>query len=95
MDILNDVFPIVLYFLGAVLLVVIIMFVLKLMTTVDKVNALLDDVNGKSQKLNGLFDAIDDMGNTLNSFNSKISEVVTGVIKKLVKNKRSKKSKED
>lgn len=91
MDVLNDILPIVLYFLGAVLLIVIIILIVKLISTVDKVNILLDDVEGKSQKLNGLFDAIEKLGDTLSTANNKVTGFVAGVVNKLVKGKKKKK----
>lgn len=92
MEVLNDILPIILYFLGAVLLIVVIILISKLITTVDKVNVLLDDVEGKSQKLNGLFDAVEKLGDTLSVANNKITGVVAGVINKLFKGKKKKKN---
>ena len=91
MDILNEIFPIILYFLGAVLLVVVIILITKLITTVDKVNILLDDVEEKSQSLNGLFDAIGKVGDTLSAANNRITGFVAGVASKLFKEKRKRK----
>ena len=91
MDVLNDIFPIILYFLGAVLLFVVIVLVTKLITTVDKVNILLDDVEEKSQKMNGLFDAIEKVGDTLSAANNRITGFVAGIINKLYKGKKKKK----
>ncbi len=91
MDLLNDIFPIILYFLGAVLLIVIIILATKLVTTVDKVNILLDDIEGKSQSLNGLFDAIENVGNTLSSANNKVTGFFAGLVKKVMKKKKKKK----
>ncbi|MBR4672643.1 MAG: hypothetical protein IKO78_05555 [Bacilli bacterium] len=95
MELLNDIFPIIIYFLVAVLLFVIIILITKLISTVEKVNILLDDVEGKSQKLNGLFDAIEKVGDTIKSANSKVSglvaKLVTTVFKQKRKNKKSNK----
>ena len=91
MDLLSDVLPIILYFLGAVLLIVVIILVSKLITTVDKVNILLDDVEDKSQKLNSLFDSIEKIGDTLSVANSKLTGVIAGFVNKLVKGKKKKK----
>ena len=91
MDILNEVFPIILYFLGAVLLVVIIILITKLMTTVDKINILLDDIEGKSQSLNGLFDAIGKVGDTLSAANNRVTGFIAGIASKLFKQKKKRK----
>ncbi len=95
MDLLYDIFPLVLYFLGAVLLIVIIIVATKLISTVDKINILLDDIEGKSQSLNGLFDAIEKVGDTLSSANNKLTSFFTGVVKKVVKKKKKKKIEEE
>lgn len=97
MDILYDIFPLVLYFLGAVLLVVVILLLLKMMDTFDKINILLDDVESKSQKLNGLFDAIEGVGSTISSVNNRLTSFVTGLVKNIIKSKKKNKksSKED
>ena len=81
MDVLNEIFPIILYFLGAVLLIVVIILITRLISTVDKVNILLDDIEGKSQSLNGLFDAIEKVGDTLSSANNKLTSFFTGFLK--------------
>ena len=95
MDFLNDFLPILLLFLGAVLLVVLIILLLKVIKTVDKVNIILDDVEQKSQSLNGLFKAIERLGNALDSANNKVTGFVAGVAKKMFKQRKSKKAKKE
>lgn len=92
MEFLSEVLPLILYFLGAVLLFVIIMLVIKLMSTIDKMNVLLDDIEAKSQSLNGLFNAIDSVGDTISSVNMKMVGVITNVVNKFF-HKRKKKNK--
>lgn len=91
MDTLNEIFPIILYFLGAVLLVVVIILITKLISTVDKVNILLDDIEDKSQSLNGLFDAISRIGDTLSAANNRVTGFIAGIASKLFKQKRKRK----
>ena len=91
MDVLNEIFPIILYFLGAVLLIVVIILVTRLISTVDKVNVLLDDVEDKSQKLNGLFDAIEKIGDTVSAANNKVTGFIAGIASKMFKEKKKKK----
>ena len=95
MDLLYDVFPIILYFLGAVLLFVIILLIIKLISTVEKVNILLDDVENKSQKLNGLFDAIGQVGDSISAANNKVTGFITKIVSSVVKKKRKKAKKEE
>ena len=91
MDFLNEIFPIILYFLGAVLLVVVIILITKLITTVDKVNVLLDDIEDKSQSLNGLFDAIGKVGDTLSAANNRVTGFIAGIASKIFKEKKKRK----
>ncbi len=91
MDILNEIFPIILYFLGAVLLIVVIILVTRLISTVDKVNILLDDIEDKSQSLNGLFDAINKVGDTLSAANNRVTGFVAGIASKMFKERKKKK----
>lgn len=91
MEFLSELFPIILYFLGAVLLVVVIILITKLITTVDKVNILLDDIEDKSQSLNGLFDAIGKVGDTLSAANNRVTGFIAGVASKLFKQKKKRK----
>ena len=91
MDVLNEIFPIILYFLGAVLLIVVIVLITRLISTVDKVNILLDDVEDKSQSLNGLFDAIGKVGDTVNAANNRLTGFIAGVASKMFKEKKKKK----
>lgn len=90
MEFLSDFMPIVLYFLGGVLLITLIIFVLKITVTMDKVNALLDDVLVKSSKLDGLFDSIEDVGNTISKVNRSVFSFATGFIGKLIHKKKKK-----
>ena len=85
MDELLRYFPIVLYVLGAVLLITLIILCVKLMATVDKTNKLLDDAYNKSKSLNGIFDAIDSLTDTLTSISDSIVSTVSTVIGKLFK----------
>lgn len=95
MEILSEVLPVLLYALGAVLLVYVIVLVIKLIKTVDKVNVLLDDIEGKSQQLNGLFYAIDNITDTISSVNDSLVQGVTKILGKLFNRKVNKKVKEN
>ena len=96
MDVLYDIFPLVLYFLGAVLLVVIIFLIVKLEATVEKINILLDDIEQKSQSLNTLFDAIEEVGSGISNFNGKVSAAVSKLIGKVLnRKKKSKKNRKE
>ena len=56
---LNDLFPVILYILLIILVVVLIVFVIRLIKTLGKVDKVVDDVNRKVTKLDGVFNIID------------------------------------
>jgi uncharacterized protein YoxC len=89
-------FPLVLYILGAVLLITLIVLCIKLIHTVDKTNKILDDAYNKTKSLNGIFNAIDSITDTLSSISDTLVNGVSSVIGKLFdKTKKIKKGKED
>ncbi len=95
MEFLGQVMPILLYFLGAVLLFVIILLCLKLVDTVEKVNVLLDDIIAKSKSLDNLFGAIDSVGDTISSINLKFVNTISSIVGKLFKRRKAKKNIEE
>lgn len=81
MDIVMDyVFPSIIYILVTILLVVLIMFVIKSMRSVDKLNGVIDDLRDKSDKLNGIFTLIDTSTNLLSGLTNKLSNVLSSKI---------------
>ena len=88
MEIASELLPIILYTLLSILIIFIIVFVYKLIKTLDKTNEILDDVNGKVKKLDGLFEVIDRSADTINMITNRAVEVVIGAVGKLFKKKR-------
>ena len=95
MEFLQTFLPILLYILCAVLLGVLIYLVIKLLDTVDKVNVILDDVEDKSQQLNGLFDACENVGDTVNGVSFKIANMFSKIVGTVAKKKRRKIEEDD
>lgn len=87
--------PIILYLLGAVLLIILIILGTKLIETVNKTNAILDDAYNKTKSLNGLFNAIDSITDTLSMLSDNIVGSITSVIGKLFNKKNKKETSED
>ena len=95
MDIL-EAFPIFLYALGSVLLVVLIILGVKLIGTVEKINTILDDSYNKMKSLDGFFNVIDTITDTLSSVNDKLVGTVSSIVGRLFyKNKKKSKKKEN
>lgn len=88
MDCLNDIFPIILYVLGIILLVAVTILVIKLIKVLDKVERVIDDISYKSSKLNGIFNIIDGTTDTLSMLNDKIVTGVSEFISKLFRRKK-------
>ena len=91
-------FPVVLYILGAVLLILLIILTLKLIYTVDKTNEILDDVHEKVRTLDGLFHAIEVASSTITNISDTIFDKFFGILGKITgrnkKNKRMRKEEE-
>ena len=83
-------FQLLLYLLGATLLVVLI----KLIYTVDKTNEILDDVDSKVKSLDGLFEVIDSTSNAIASLKDRIFDKIFGVIGKVGRKNRKKEEEE-
>lgn len=89
-------FPIILYLLGSVLLVVLIVLGIKLIHTVDKANVMIDSAYNKIESLNGFFHVIDTITNTFSHISDSVVTNVTSIIEKILhKRKKEKEIEED
>ncbi len=96
MEFMNQLMPIIIYILLAILLVVLIILVIKLLTTVDKTNAVLDDIENKSKSLDGVFGAVDALTDTISLASDRLIDGVASVVSRVInagKNRKSKKVK--
>jgi len=85
-----------LYILGSILLVVLIVLGIKLIITINKIDAIVDDINGKVSKLNGLFQIIDVTTDKLTLVGDKLVDGLSFLVKKVfVRNKNNGKEVED
>lgn len=91
MEFMNQFMPLVIYVLLAVLLLVLIILVVKLFTTVDKTNAVLEDIEKKSRSLDGIFGAVDTLTDTISLASDKIVDGIASVIGRLMSLRRRKK----
>ena len=87
-----EVLPIILYVLGAVLLVALIVLTIKLIYTVERVNVLLDGVERKMKTLDKIFGAVDNMADAFAALSDKVVDGIAGIISKVFgrKKKRNK-----
>ncbi len=85
--------PFILYLLLIILVVVLIILIVKLIKTIGKVDRVVEDVNYKVNKLNGLFEIIDYTTDSLVSFNDRIVNFVSNGIVSFFKKRKNKKKK--
>ncbi len=78
-----EVLPVILYLLGSILLVVLIILGIKLIITMNKIENVVDDINGKVKSLNGFFSAIDYTTDKLALISDRFVDTVTSIIKKI------------
>ena len=95
MECLNEVFPVILYTLGAILLVVLIILSIKAITTLSKVNNVVDDLSAKSHKLDNLFDVIDNTTDMISDIGDKVVGLVVNGFTSLVHKIKRKKGEEE
>ena len=93
MEILIEVLPIMLYVVAIILVIVLIVLGIKLIHTIDRANEILDDIERKSKSLNGLFQVIDGVTDTLSVLSDTVVVGVTNLIGKVFPKRRKKKEK--
>lgn len=85
---MTDTLLIIIYSLIAILLIVLIIFVIRLFSTLTRLNKTLDDVNNKIEKLNGLFNIIDNTTDYISVISDKFIDKITGLIDNLFSKKK-------
>lgn len=88
-------FTTMLYMLGCILLIVLIILGIKLIVTMNKIENVVDDINVKVDKLNGLFNVIDYTTDKLALLSDKMVDGVSYIIKKIFKSKKNKNKEEE
>ena len=95
MEILYQLLPILIYVLLAVLLVVLIVLGVKLIDTVNKTNAVLDDIEKKSKSLDGIFSTIDNVTDAVSMVSDRLVDGIAGLIGKLFSLRKKRKKEEE
>lgn len=85
---ISEVLPIILYILGAVLLVTLIILTIRLIITMNKVDKIVDNIDGKIRSVDALFSVIDLATNSLASITDKFVDNITLIFKKIFNSKR-------
>lgn len=85
-----------LYILGSILLIVLIILGIKLIITINKIDEVVDDINSKVNKLNGLFQIIDVTTDKLALVSDKVVDGLSFLVKKIfVRNKNNRKEEKE
>ncbi len=85
---LAEVLPLLLYVALIALVIALFVLVVKLINTLKKVDLLLDDVNRKMVKVDGLFNIIDNMTDYAASLSDKIIGGITNLINLLIRRRK-------
>lgn len=80
--------PIVIYILLIILLTVGIILGVRVISAMDKVDAVLDNMQKKVNSLNGLFNVIDFTTDKISAFSDRVVEVISGFVGKFRRKKR-------
>jgi uncharacterized protein YoxC len=91
----EDAMIVIIYVLLAILLIALIALVIKAIKTLSKVDQMVDDVNIKINKLNGLFNIIDTTTDHLSNITDKLVEVTTSAISRFFNRKTQEREDED
>lgn len=90
MECINEIFLVILYSLGSILLIVLIVLVLKAIKTLKRVDGVVEDIHNKSTKLDGVFNIVDHTADALSSVSDKVVSAVVGMLIGLFKRKTKK-----
>lgn len=87
--------PIVIYILLIILLIIGIILGMRLISAMDKVDTVLDNVQRKVNSLNSLFSVIDFTTDKISAFSDKVVDVVSGFISRIGRKKTKSVEEED
>ena len=83
-------FQVVLYVLGAVLLGALIVLVIKLVYSVNRINSILDSVERKMKTVDKAFGAVDRIVDTFSAVTDKVVDGIASGISKVFSHKKKK-----
>ena len=80
----SEVLPVILYILGAILLVALIVITIKLTITIHKI---VDNITEKVTALDGLFSVVNAVSNKFTFITDKVVNIIYSLIEKITKRK--------
>ena len=81
---MTEALQIILYVLGAILLMMLIVLSIKMLSTLNKINDIADDINRKMKTLDGFFSLVDYTTEKITSVSDKVSNFATSIINKII-----------
>ena len=90
MEFLNELLPIIIYILLIVLIVLLIVIAIKVSKTMNKVDALVDDMDHKMKSLDPVFSLVEVVTGKATLISDRFLSFILGISKKLFKNKGDK-----
>ncbi len=86
----SEVLPVVLYILGAILLVALIVLTVKLIITMNKIEKVVDNITVKVKTLDGVFEIVGSVTGKFTFIADRIIEYVSLLVEKIFKRKENK-----
>lgn len=87
----NEVLPVILYILGAILLVALIVLTIKCTITIHKIDKVVDNITEKVTALDGLFSVINVVSNKFTFITETVVNIVSSLIERITRRKGDKK----
>ena len=87
---LDDALVITIYLALIILIIILIILGIKLIKTLKKVDGVIDDVNGKMNKVDGIFDIIDRTTDYAATISDKFIGAISSFINVLLRKKKGK-----
>jgi len=85
---IESILPIILYISLIVLVIVLIVLGIRLIKTLTKVDRVIDDVEKKMTKVNGVFNIIDKTADIASTISDKVIGSISNVIKAIFRKKK-------
>ena len=95
METLSTVMPIILCALTSILVIILIILGIRLLMTLDRIDAIINDVDKKVKSLNGFFGIIDTVTDKVAFLSDKVVDVVSGLFTKILSGKKNEKGDEN
>ena len=83
----SEVLPVILYILGAILLVALIVLTVKLTITIHKIDKVVDNITEKVTALDGVFSVVNAVSNKFTFITDKVVDIIYSLIERITKRK--------